>query len=236
MSARLRTVIIAVAFGLLATLGVAFYLNQVKAALVESGETQTVVVASGAIPAGTQVADLTAGDMVALVEMPKRYLAEGALSDLEGHEDRVVAVPLTRGEQVTGEKFRSSAASEVTYKLPKDKIALAIPIDDVKGVGGRIRAGDKVVILGTFAPGPGGADVTRVLLKDIEVLAVGGDPEEQDKDRGSAQRTITVAVGPVEAEKLVFAEEKGKVWVGLSAAGAGTPEPTHGQTMESIFQ
>jgi pilus assembly protein CpaB len=236
MSSRFRTVVIAVAFGLLATIGVAVYLNGQKAAIVESGEHDTVLVAAQTIPAGTPVSELQAGQMVTLSEMPKRYIAEGALSDLSSHEDRVLAVPVSRGEHITSEKLRSSQASEVAYKLPKDKIAMAIPIDDVKGVGGRLQVGDRVVILSTFAPGPGGTDVTRVLLRDIEVLAAAGELNAKDGGGAAEKRTITVAVSTSEAEKLVFAEEKGKVWVGLSAAGAEAPAPTQGQTMESIFQ
>ncbi len=235
MSTRVRTVIFAVAFGLLATLGAAFYINSLRAEIVESGSKHPVFVAKTAVPAGTPAEDLVTKDLVQEVEIPQQYAAEGAVGVLEDFGGRVLAVPLGAGEQLTAAKFRSEENSELAQRLPKGKIALAVPVDAVTGVGGDIQAGDKIVILATFEPGPGGSDVSRVLLKNIEVLAASGDEAGGAPARSGAKKTITVAVSPSEAEKLVFAEEKGKVWMGLAGAGDETLPATNGQTIESIF-
>ena len=236
MSTRVRTVIFAVAFGLLATLGAAFYINSLRAEIVESGTKNPVFVAKTAVPAGTPAEDLVSKDLVREVEIPKRYAAEGAVGVLEDYRERVLAVPLGAGEQLTAAKFRSEENSELAQRLPAGKIALAVPVDEVIGVGGDIQVGDKIVILATFEPGPGGSDISRVLLKNIEVLAAGNDEADGAvAARGTAKKTITVAVSPLEAEKLVFAEEKGKVWMGLAGTGDETLPATNGQTIESIF-
>lgn len=178
--------------------------------------------------------------MVGKIEMPKRYAAEGAVGDLEGFEGRVLAVALGAGEQLTAAKFRSESESGLTQRLRDGKIAVAMPVDEVVGVGGSIRNGDKVVIMATFEPGPDGSDISRVLLRDVEVLAVAGygeDPAQGGMDASQqTKKTITVAVNPPDAEKLVFAEEKGKVWIGLAGSGAAETPATGGQTMESIFK
>jgi pilus assembly protein CpaB len=236
MSARVRTVLIAVAFGLLATLGAAFYINSLQAKIDESGVKHPVFVAQKDISAGTPVADMVSSGLVKKVEIPQRYAVEGAIGDLESYNGRLLATPLTDGEQLTAAKFRSAKQSELAHALPSGKIALAVPVNEVVGVGGNIQAGDNIVILATFEPGPGGSDISRVLLKDIKVVSVAGDEKSGGMTSGATtKKTITVAVTPTEAEKLVFAEEKGKVWIGLSAAGeTGLPE-TGGQTMQNIF-
>lgn len=235
MSSRLRAVTIGIVFGLLGTVGVAFYVNSVKAALVESGAKQRIYVAAADIPSGTVVSDAISRDLLVKQEVPKRYTADSAVASLDAYKDQVTIAPIGRGEQVTLAKFRRADQSEVAYKLAPDKVAIAVPVDEITGVGGRIEAGDHVVVLATFAPGPGGADISRVLLTGVEVLAVAGEARSGPAS-SSQKRTITLAVAPGEAEKLVFAEERGRVWIGLIPAKPGEAPPTGGQTMESVFR
>lgn len=235
MNTRLRTVMAAVAIGLLATLGTALYINSVKAGIVEAGAKMPVYVATGSISAGSPVAALEEKGLVAKVDMPKRYVAEDGVVSLAAYKDELVASPLSKGEQLTKTKLRSARQSEAAHKLAGGKIALAIPVDDVVGVGGEIQTGDKVVILATFSPGPGGADITKVLMGDVEVVSTGGAARRPASGPSPVKRTLTVAVTPAQAEKLVFAEEKGKVWVGLSGTPSEVPA-TAGQTMESVFK
>ncbi len=236
MSTRMRTVIFAVALGLIATLGVASYINSLRAEIVESGAKYPIFVAKTAVPAGTPADDLVSKDLVEAVEIPQQYAAQDAVGVLKDYEGRVLAVPLGVGEQLTAAKFRSEENSELSQRLPVGKIALAVPVDEVIGVGGDIQAGDKIVVIATFEPGPGGSDISRVLLKNIEVLAASSDESSgAAAARGGTKKTITVAVTPSEAEKLVFAEEKGKVWMGLAGSTDETLPATNGQTIEGIF-
>ena len=235
MTSKIRTITIALVFGVVATVATALYINSVREGIVESGMKKTVYLVSKAIPAGTPVVKLESEGMVEKKEIPKRYAADGALDDLSGHQERVIAFPLSSGEQITLKKLRASDQSEMVFKLTADKIALAIPVDAVTGVDGRIKVGDRVVVLAAFTPGPGGSDISRAMLKGIEVLGV----SEDAKNTGagvSGKRTITLAVNLSEAEKLVFAEEKGKIWVGLEAPTDSALPATAGQTMESVFK
>lgn len=51
MSTRVRTVVFAVAFGLLATVTAAFYMNSLRAEIIESGVKHAVFVAKATVPA-----------------------------------------------------------------------------------------------------------------------------------------------------------------------------------------
>ena len=96
MFSRVRTVTIALVFGVVATLGIALYINSVKAEIVESGEKRTVYMAAKSIPAGAPVADLVDKGLVKKTKIPKRYIAEGALADLNPYKNRVVTVPCVK--------------------------------------------------------------------------------------------------------------------------------------------
>lgn len=100
-------------------------------------------------------------------------------------------------------------------------VAISIPVGEVVGVSDKINPGDRVTVIATFTPGPGGSDVTRILLQNVEVLATSAEIQRTSKkpEIGNAsslgKKTITLAVPPANAEKLVFAEEKGHVWIAL---------------------
>ena len=67
--------------------------------------------------------------------------------------------------------------------------------------------------------------VTRTVLQDIEILALGSeaqskevDPElRQDPEARPPQVTATLSVLPGEAEKLILAENRGKLRLALRA-------------------
>ena len=236
MSVRLRAVIVAVSFALVATVGVAIYINSFKDAIVESGRKQEVYVANAKLVSGSKISQALESESLKKMEMPKRYIAEDAITDVGPYKGQVLTASMSRGEQLTASKVRSSGQSEITYKLPADHLAVSIPIDDIVGVGGRIRAGDRVAIIATFEPGPDGADVSRLLLGGIEVLALSGQIKSEGMGGQPVKPTLTLAVTPTDAEKLVFAEEKGKVWVALQAPTTQGLPQGGGQTVQTVFR
>ncbi len=234
MSSRVRTVTVAILFGLLGTLSVAVYVNSVRAAIVESGTKKEVFVAAAEVPAGMEIDKAVEEGLLVKEEVPKRYTAEDIITSLEAYRGQVTVVGMSPGEQLTARKMRSKEQSEVAFKLAAGQVAVAIPVDEVTGVGGEIQPGDRVIVVATFQPGPGGVDVSRVLLSGVEVLAGAGAPG--GTAAAAQKRTITLGVTAADAEKLVFAEEKGKVWVGLQSPKPGYMPATGGQTMESIYR
>ena len=89
--------------------------------------------------------------------------------------------------------------------------------------------------------------VTKILLWNIEVLYIGskipGAADEQpsasapagSKSTAQELRTITLALTPQQAEKLVFSEELGKVWLALVPADGINEEETPGRTYLNII-
>ena len=93
------------------------------------------------------------------------------------------------------------------------------------------------------------ADTTKTVLWNIEILYIGAkvainDVSSNNKgllSSGSSGKepveikTVTLAVTPEQAEKLVFSEELGTVWLALLPVGGVQETDTPGRTLDNIF-
>ena len=170
-------------------------------------------------------------DMAAMAPL-KANLEKG----MQARKDKVVAQPISKDEQITTAMFKYATDVGLAPSTPKDHLAVSIPYEAVRGVAGLIKPGDYVAVVGTFEPGDGKVDtaITKIVLPKAQVLAVGkalsgaiSTAAEKDVTPKSgamlsnadtsadAAPTITLALTPVDVEKLVFAQEEGKVWLAL---------------------
>ena len=93
-------------------------------------------------------------------------------------------------------------------------------------------------------------EITRTLLWNVEILHIGIrtlayeeefeaaediDPAAKEEEV-SGIRTVTLALTPEQAEKMVFTEEMGSVWLALLPVDGIKKEDTPGQTFENIFE
>ena len=254
MRSRMVMLGLALLLGLGAAIGVASYLSGVRAQVQKEVDPVETLVAQENIPAGTSIKDLAAKGRLGRVAIPKKYVAEGAINSLETLDESVTAVSVSRGEQLTPAKFEPVNEAGLSYAIPKGMVALTIPLDEVRGVGTMMQPGDEVSILVTFSPGPEGEDSTRTLLQKVPVLAVGKVMEKASKPKpngvlaGARQigpaaqpaeepkRIITLAVTPSNAEKVVFAQEQGKVWLSLMPAPDNQAVATAGRNLKTVFK
>jgi pilus assembly protein CpaB len=255
MKSRLLILAAAIVLGVVAALLVANYLNDASARLSDEAEPVQIMVAVQEVPRGTPAEDLLAEGFVELREVPRRYVADGAVSSDSAIAGQVLATSLGTGEQVTASRFRYARDVGLSYGIPEGHVAVSVSADDVKCVGGMLKPGDFVLIIATFDPGPAGEGAeTRILLEKVKVLAVGAmtDAESQpttttDTGRGglagdtanttrTAVLTVTLALAPADAEKLVFAEEQGVTRLGLLPATATDVPDTPGRSLDSIFE
>ena len=87
------------------------------------------------------------------------------------------------------------------------KRALAIRVTDVTGVAGFVTPGDKVDIVLTRDL-DGGEMRADTILQNIVVRGT-DQVADQDRDKPSVVRTVTVEVTPDEAQKLALAQQAG---------------------------
>ena len=97
------------------------------------------------------------------------------------------------------------------------KYAVGLPVDAISSLNGLIRPNNRVDVLGTFRL-PETKDqrldtVTLTLLQNVKVLACGTDMGDQaSNERGSrSYSTIVLELTLPQAERLIFAQEKGRI-------------------------
>lgn len=251
MRSKVLIIVVALVLAGVAAVLALRYVQSARTDVVASSEPIEILVAQEDIPRGVASEELIAKKMIALEKVPQRFVAAGAISSVRAIEGQVLNSPLTKGEQLTTDRFSVPSAAGLAYSIPKEYVAIAIPVDEVKGISGLVKPGDHVAVFVTFSPGPKGQeDITKILLPDAKVLAMGGSlsPEtttqttqrtsalgSTSNSQGAVAKTMTLSVTAADAEKLVFAEETGKVWITLLPATGDTVPSAPGQTIQTVF-
>lgn len=228
MDKKKISLIAAVVMGIAAILLINKYLQQVdqKQAQAPGKEVSRVVIAIKRISPGTAVER----NMIELKSIPVDFIQPGALNSLESALGKRVAIDISVGEQILQSKFADSMprgpGSTLAMKTPFGKRATTLSIDELSAVGGMVRPGDYVDVLGSFPFPQMVGDkvemqvVSVMLFQNILVLAVGNELERElssNTARGSqssprqTSATITLAFSPQEAELITFAQEQGKL-------------------------
>ena len=181
MRTKVLIIVVALVLAGIAAVLAARYVNSARTEVASDSRPVEVLVAQEDIPRGMAAEELISKKMIALEEVPQRFVAAGAISTARAIEGQVLSAPLTKGEQVTSARFELPAAAGLAFSVPKDQVAIAIPVDAVRGISQLVRPGDRVTVFATFEPGPNGTeDLTKMLLKEAKVVAVGGNLSAQE--------------------------------------------------------
>lgn len=227
MRVRIGILVLSVIVAMLGTVLIAVYVGRLRSEAVGGREIVEIYVAKKHVVANTMVKDLIDRDLIEKTGVPKRYTADGALKSLKGREREVLAAPLDRNEQLTDSVLDKPTSG---LKTPLDKLAVAVPMDEVALIDGRIADGDYVSVIVTVE-GEGGKVNSRILLHRVLVLATDEGGGKKSSQTGEA--SLTLALAPAEAEKLMLAKDLGSVWVGLWPPGVKELPKTGGQ--DSLF-
>lgn len=253
MRSKVVLVGVAVVLGLLAVLFGGRYLESAKADIVAGVQPVKVLVATRDVPVGTTAEQLLAQDFAVEKEVPRQYVAEGAVGSITSIKGKVLAAPLSRGEQLTSSRFKVAEDVGLAYSLPEGYVAISVPDNPARGVSGFISPGDYVMVISSFDPGELNEAVSKILIKKAKVLATGTqtiaavDTGEEKKDEGGGGmlgqsntgttiQTLTLAVTPVDAERLVFAQEVGQVWYTLLSSSSIEVPDTAGEMFPPVLR
>ena len=132
---------------------------------------------------------------------------------------RVALRPITVGEPILASKVSGNdGRATLASNLPEDMRAVAIPVNNVAGVGGFVRPGDVVdVLLTRQIPGDGSQTtdkMTTVVLENVLVLAADLIADENQTAPAVAQ-TATLQTDLFGAQKLALAREVGTFTLAL---------------------
>ncbi|KUK83720.1 MAG: Flp pilus assembly protein CpaB [Pelotomaculum thermopropionicum] len=221
--------IMAVIAGLAAAGGAYLYLENLKQTYETSGDFIKVVTASQRIPAKTRIT----ARMIELEDIPSKYINNRAAVDTKEVIGKIAKMDILPGEQVLRDRVAGDrdALNDLSLMLQQGKRAVTIPVNEVSGLAGLLRPGDRVDVLGTFdlqgAVGQGKYSITTLLIQNVDVLSVDQNTipssgSNNQKDPVPA-RTITLSVTPEQAQPLVLCSEKGALRLILRPAADREP-------------
>jgi Flp pilus assembly protein CpaB len=255
MRSKMIILAVAVALGLLSAFFVARYLDSARADLAAGAEPVVVLVATRDVAAGASAEEIIEKGYAEPQEVPRQFVADGAVSSAASITDRVLATPLTRGEQLTSARFKVASDVGLAYAIPEGYVALSVADAADRGVSGFPSPGDYVMVIASFDSDDLEKATTRILVQKARVLAAGvetsdtvepvvGEPTERSgmlsasTGRGGdgSPKTITLALTPVDAERVVFAQESGLVWYALLSSDSTNVPQTEGETYPKVLR
>ena len=189
--------------------------------IIEPPMTQTVV-AKTTIPAG---AIIDAAQLEVKL-IPQEAVNQDSARKLQDVVGLTAKAEIMLGEQVNLNRlFRKGDPVGLAFLIPSGLRAITIPVNEVLGVAGFIKPGTRVDLIEILHPKDDGQGITWTLYQDIEVLAVSQDMGYPNRDSpGSANQatneakigaSVTLAVTPLQAQKIVLAVEKGVLHLAL---------------------
>jgi len=227
---RRRVIALAVCLGIVTAALVVVYLN--KQARLAQVSAQAVAarqdIVSGAV--------IKRG-MVEIRTFPRNALPPGAADKLESVVDMVALQQIEAGKPISQNQV--GPTHRLAYRVPPLMRAVTVALDPIIGVGGFIRPGDRVDVIATFTVGSGA--VTKTVLQNVELLATGKEvvateiePETGKEGKPTEIPNATLAVWPMDAEKLVLADSRGKLRLALRGAEDTSFISTRGVTSRSV--
>jgi pilus assembly protein CpaB len=197
-------------------------------------QTVEIVVAANDIPLGTKLEP----DSVKLMRWSRDSIPQGGFTDPQAIADSFAKTEFEANEPIVASKlFMGKTTSGVMPLLiPPGMRAMSVPVDEVSDIAGFVEPHTRVDILVAVAgTGPGEPSFSRIVLQNIEVVAVAQEIEHV-KDQPEVVKVVTLLVTPTDAEKLTLASREGLLRLAMrnysdakivATRGIGLPDLLH---------
>ncbi|MCO8269829.1 RcpC/CpaB family pilus assembly protein [Actinoplanes sp. TRM 88003] len=265
MSRRVVLLGVAAMLAILSAVAVVAYASGADRRAVEGKKGVWVLLATDKIPSGTTIAQIRSRRLVRQVLMPAETVPSGALTKLDTSLDaKKLNAALNPDQMLLNGQFDvnlSPKGPAPTFSVPRGKIAISVELNVGRQVAGNVKKGDPVAIYGTQTIKGSENNLTDsyVVIERAIVITAGESPPDGQMSllltpsaSGSAAATpspvysqetlkryvVTVAVTPIQAEKLITAYNGATLHLGVLGPGVRltpeappfTAEPTATQT------
>jgi pilus assembly protein CpaB len=196
----------------------------------------TIVVAAKPLSFGAALAD----DSIAEIPWAASARPEGAFAtkdDILKSGRRVVLSAVETNEPILRAKITGPGQrASLSTLLQEGSRAVAVRVDDVRGVAGFILPGDYVDVVWIQAEAgfPGRRDnYSEILLQHVKVLAVDQLASEQH-EQPTVAKAVTLEVSSEQAQKLLLATNIGRLSLILRQTQDAKPEAVHRVTERDL--
>lgn len=197
-----------------------------------------VLVAAADLEPGRQLA---ASDFKPM-EVPPTSVPMGAFKEANAAAGRVLKVPLAKGQIVMESSLAPvGSGSGLQGVVPSGMRAVTVEVNEYSGMEGLLIPGCRVDVLVTLAHEQTRANVSRTVVDNVEVIAVGkslvakAEKNEVEREVARTHKSVTLLVSPRQAEAIELASAKGKPRLVLRGAQDRSPAWTPGVTIAELI-
>jgi pilus assembly protein CpaB len=235
MSRNTRTfVVVAIAIGLAsaASFGVYRAIKRIPVREVPVAH-YSAVVASHDLALGAMVTK----DDVKLVPWPSSDPLSNGFDNVDKVVNRGIVVPVQMNEPISESKLAPiDAGAGLPPTIPAGMRAISVKVNEVIGVAGFTVPGTRVDVLAMVRENNN--PMSRIVVSNVQVLTAGTkyDQDESRKDPKPIRSTVvTLAVTPLDAERIALAATEGSIVLALRNPLDGEPARTTGVRMGELM-
>ena len=185
---------------------------QISAPVIEQPIFKTkVVVCKKRLAARTRLEASMLNDCFEMKELIASSVPDTAFTSIASLTNRYTAVTVLPEDIITPARLMDEdTIPNLARAIPAGKRAVSIAVSKASSVGGFIQQGDYVDVIANFRP-RNGETITKLVLQDIKVLAMGNTYEFEGAIAtmtpaiaASKAELITLALTPEDLEKLMY--------------------------------
>lgn len=153
--------------------------------------------------------------MIEVRQVSKEAFPETGFRDKSEVLGRVTTWPIPKGTPIGAMQLAPKGTPPgMAVRIEEGYRAVAVKIDESAGVAGWIKPGSRVDVVALLTHPDrtrGNQSISKVILQNIQVLAVGQEIGKAGDTAASVTNTVTLLVAPNDVPKLHLAETKGKL-------------------------
>jgi len=246
MGRRKILLVVAVVVAAMGAALVFVYARGAENRAAEKFETVDVLVVKTAIERGESANSAYETGKIDIQQVPRAQVLTGATADGTAFTDQYALTTMYPGEQLIPEKFGGAdeVEAETTLPIPEGMVAISVSLSDTARVGSFIRPGARVGVFLTGTLPPQNVPTTKLLMRDLLVLATGSTttvaPPAAEGEAATATEQLpntlfTLAVTQKEAEKILFAQGLGELAFALANPNSDL-KPGDGVRADDLFK
>jgi pilus assembly protein CpaB len=234
LKSRLLTITLAVVLAMFGVVAVLAYVRQANERAVNGLKAETVMVAAGAIPAGTSLSKAQQEDLLSTEKVPDSSLTTQAVRSVTAlNEHLVMSGAVAKGQvllqNMLAKAGRLTVGSNPALPLPQGDIGVTMEMCLDADVAGYVQPGSYVAVFDTMAASgsmqytcsshqpPQGKIATAVVVARVEVLSV-----TSFSPQGTSSATQQLATDPTNQASSQSSEDE--VLVTLAARSQAQAE------------
>jgi len=226
--------VLAVVFGLLAAKAARdLVLRSPRSAGAAEARGPRLVVARTDLSPGTALTE----KHLRIMELPADQVPDRSFRSVAEAIGRVLLRPVFKDQPIDESLLAPPGTAAGPQALvPQGMRAVTIEINEVSGVGGLVVPGSTVDVVCTIPDDGGGRPVTRTIVQNVKVLAVGQRlAAASDDGETSLAKSATLLVTPRQAEEIELATNAGRTRLALRSPLDGAENAGGGVTLSDLF-